>query len=114
MAVKGTQSGFSWAEIEEEQKHDTSIRPVYLAEWNNKKPSPAVLHKMDTKPKQLTKQHRCLSLQRGVLFWSIIDPRDEEEIRQLVVPKSLQRRVYESQHKHSGHFVKQSTLELMR
>lgn len=42
------------------------------------------------------------------------DPRDGEEIQQLVVPESLQRRVYESQHEHGGHFAEQSTLRLMR
>lgn len=44
----------------------------------------------------------------------ILDPGDGGEIWQLIVPESLRKKVYEGEHKHGGHFVSKSTLELMR
>ena len=113
-AIKGTVSGFSWPEIEQEQKRDPSVWPVHSAVWNHRKPTLSEIRDMDPKLKRLSQQFERLSLQKGVLFRSVSNPRDGEEIRQLIVPGSLQRRVFESQHEHGGHFAEQSTLDLMR
>lgn len=64
--------------------------------------------------KKLARQFTRLKLKKGVLFRTIFDPRDGEEICQLVVPEPLRYKVYESQHDHCGHFGKRSTLEHMR
>ncbi len=49
-----------------------------------------------------------------MLYRRILDPRDGEEIWQMVVPEPLQREVYEGQHEHGGHFGERSTLTRMR
>ncbi|KAL1270792.1 hypothetical protein QQF64_029808 [Cirrhinus molitorella] len=64
--------------------------------------------------KKLCKEFERLQLHRGVLFRCILDPRDGEKLRQLVVPVPLRRSVYDSQHDHGGHFGEKSTLTLMR
>lgn len=63
-------------------------------------------------PSELKKFER-LQLQHRVMFRCILDPRDGEKIRQLVGPVPLQCSVYDSQHKHGGHFVEKNTLTLM-
>ena len=107
-------SGFSWPEIEQDQKREPSVWPVHSAVWNHRKPTLSEIREMDPKLKQLSQQFERLSLQKGVLFCSVSNPRDGEEIQQLIVPGSLQRRVFESQHEHGGHFAEQSTQDLMR
>lgn len=112
-AIKGTVSGFSWPEIEQEQQRDPCVWPVHSAVWNYRKPTLSELRDVDPRLKRLAQQFERLSLQKGVLFRSVCNPRDRDEIRQLIVPESLQHRVFESQHEHGGHFAEQSTLELM-
>ncbi len=64
--------------------------------------------------KKLARQFIRLKLKKGVMCRTIFDPRDGEEICQLVVPEPLRYKVYESQHDHCGHFGERSTLERMR
>uniref|UniRef100_A0A3B1JKD5 Gypsy retrotransposon integrase-like protein 1 n=1 Tax=Astyanax mexicanus TaxID=7994 RepID=A0A3B1JKD5_ASTMX len=107
-------SGYSWGEIEEQQKCDPDIRPVYSAVLRGKNLSPAEQRAMTPKLRKLSKQFDRLKLRHGALFRCICHPRDGEGVWQLIVPESLQRKVYESQHEHGGHFGERSTLEMMR
>ena len=50
-AIKGTVSGFSWSEIEQEQKRDPSVQPVHSAVWNHRKPALSEMRDMDPKLK---------------------------------------------------------------
>ncbi len=69
---------------------------------------------METQQKKLARQLEHLKLRHQVLFRVIMDPRDGEEIWQLVVPESLREKVYEGVHEHAGHFGSRTTLEQMR
>ncbi|KAL7883683.1 hypothetical protein SRHO_G00013410 [Serrasalmus rhombeus] len=113
-SVKKRIVGFNWGEIQEHQKSDPNVEPAYCAVLNHTRPSPAEQLRMNPKLRKLTRQFDRLKLKKGVLFRTILDPRDGEEISQLVVPEVLQRQVYESQHEHGGHFGERSTLGLMR
>lgn len=113
-AVRAAVNGFSWSELEMEQRKDPRVQPALTAVQNQQKPTGMSLHQADPKLQRLFKQFDRLSLHKGVLFRTITDPRDGERIRQLVVPENLQRRVYEGQHDHGGHFGERSTLETMR
>lgn len=106
--------GYNWSDIGEQQKIDPKIAPVYQAVLTNKFLSPVEQRNMDVESKKFARQFIRLKLRAGVLFRTIFDPRDGEEICQLVVPESLRYKVYESQHDHCGHFGKRSTLERMR
>ncbi|KAL6487816.1 hypothetical protein MHYP_G00044420 [Metynnis hypsauchen] len=106
--------GYSWAEIQEQQKSDPNAEPIYRAVMNDRRPTRAEEQRMSPSLRQLTRQFERLRLQKGVLFRIILDSRDGEGISQLVVPEMLQRQVYESQHEHGGHFGERSTLGLMR
>lgn len=113
-AVRAAVDGFSWTELAMEQKKDPMVQPVLAAVQEQQRPPGASLRLADPKLQRLFKEFERLSLHKGVLFRTITNPRDGEETRQLVVPKSLQRRVYEGQHDHGGHFGERSTLETMR
>ncbi|XP_052392086.1 uncharacterized protein LOC127939541 [Carassius gibelio] len=106
--------GYSWSDIEEQQKIDPHIAPIYRAVLTNKNLSPVEQRNMDVELKKLSRQFTRLKLKKGVMFRSIFDPRDGEEICQVVVPEPLRYKVYESQHDHCGHFGERSTLERMR
>ncbi len=106
--------GYSWSDIEEQQKIDPHIAPIYHAVLTNKNLSPVEQRNMDVELKKLARQFIRLKLKKGVMFRTIFDPRDGEEICQLVVPEPLRYKVYESQHDHCGHFGERSTLERMR
>ncbi len=127
MSVTRKVPGYSWSDIEEQQKIDPHIAPIYRAvvtnknlspveQWNitNKNLSPVEQRNMDVELKKLARQFIWLKLKKGVMFRTIFDPRDGEEICQLVVPEPLRYKVYESQHDHCGHFGERSTLERMR
>ncbi len=106
--------GYSWSDIEEQQKIDPHIAPIYHAVLTNQNLSPVEQRNMDVELKKLARQFIRLKLKKGVMFRTIFDPRDGEEICQLVVPEPLRYKVYESQHDHCGHFGERSTLERMR
>lgn len=106
--------GYSWSDIEEQQKNDSNIAPIYRAVLINKNLTPSEQRDMDVELKKLARQFIRLKLKKGVLFRTILDPRDGEEICQLVVPEPLRYKVFESQHDHCGHFGERSTLERMR
>uniref|UniRef100_A0A3Q3K5F3 Gypsy retrotransposon integrase-like protein 1 n=1 Tax=Monopterus albus TaxID=43700 RepID=A0A3Q3K5F3_MONAL len=106
--------GYSWDDVEQQQKTDPHVAPVYRAVLVNKNLHPAELRNMDVELKKLARQFTRLQLKKGVLYRTVFDPRDGEEICQLVVPESLRHKVYESQLDHCGHFGKRSMLECMR
>ncbi|RXN33232.1 Transposon Ty3-I Gag-Pol poly [Labeo rohita] len=113
-SIRGEINGYSWSEIGKQQKTDPAIGPIYKAVSENKRPSRMDYSCMEPKQKKLAKEFDRLKLRQGVLFRRIIDPRDGEEIWQMVVPGPLQREVYEGQHEHGGHFGERSTLTRMR
>ncbi|MCI4388617.1 hypothetical protein PGIGA_G00087940 [Pangasianodon gigas] len=113
-SIRGEINGYSWSEIGKQQKNDPVIGPVYKAVSENKRPSRMYHSCMEPKLKKLAKEFDRLKLRQGVLFRRILDPRDGEEIWQMVVPEPLQREVYEGQHEHGGHFGERSTLTRMR
>lgn len=113
-SVRGEISGYSWSEIGKQQRNDPVICPIYKAVSEGKKPSRADQSCMEPKLKKLAKEFDRLKLRQGVLFRCILDPRDGEEVWQVVVPEPLQRDVYEGQHEHGGHFGGRSTLTRMR
>ncbi|XP_042624230.1 uncharacterized protein cuzd1.1 [Cyprinus carpio] len=113
-SIRGEINGYSWSEIGKQQKNDPVIGPIYKAVCDTKRPSKMHHSYMEPKMKKLAKEFDRLKLRQGVLFRRILDPRDGEEIWQVVVPEPIQREVYEGQHEHGGHFGERSTLTLMR
>lgn len=113
-SVRGEISGYSWNEIGKLQRSDHVICPIYKAVSENKRPKPENQSCMEPKLKKLAKEFDRLKLRQGVLFRRIFDPKDGEEVWQVVVPEPLQREVYEGQHEHGGHFGGRSTLTRMR
>lgn len=114
MSVTRKVPGYSWSDIEEQQKNDPNVAPIYRAVLKNKNLTPSEQRDMDVELKKLAIQFIRLKLKKGVLFRTILDPRDGEEICQLVVPEPLRYKVFESQHDHCGHFGERSTLERTR
>lgn len=112
--VRGQICGSSWEEMRELQMRDPDISPVLRALNACQKPMKEVLRAMNWTQRKLVGQWERLKTQHGVLFRCIRDPRDGEDVHQLVVPESLQRTVYESQHDHGGHFSDKGTVEALR
>lgn len=98
--IKAGVDGYSWSSICEQQKKDPCIAPVYTAVLENKRIVAHSFRSMGAQQKKLARQLERLKLKHLVLFRVITDPRDGEEIWQLVVPGSLQRKVYEGVHEH--------------
>ncbi len=113
-SIRGEINGYSWSEIGKKQRNDPVISPIYKAVSENKRPSGMDHSCIEPKLKRFAKEYDRLKLRQGVLFRRILDPRDGEEIWQMVVPEPLQREVYEGQHEHGGHFGERSTLTRMR
>ncbi|KAI5609495.1 hypothetical protein C0J50_9467, partial [Silurus asotus] len=113
-AIRGEISGYSWSEIGKQQRNDPLIFPILKVVTENKRPSRVDQNGMEPRMKKLAREFDRLKLRQGVLFRRILDPRDGEEIWQIVVPELLQREVYESTHEHGGHFGERSTLNKMR
>lgn len=112
--IKTGVDGYSWLSIGEQQKKDPCIAPVYTAVLENKRIVAHSLRSMGAQQRKLVRQLERLKLKHQVLFRVITDPRDGEEIWQVVVPDSLQIKVYEGVHEHGGHFGSRSTLEQVR
>lgn len=112
--IKKVLNGYNWDEIRALQRSDPLIGPIYHAVSKNERPSRARSQSMLPELKKLSREYERLQMHQGVMFRCILDPRDGEKIRQLVVPASLRRSVYDSQHEHGGHFGQRSTLTLMR
>lgn len=113
-AVKGKVSGYEWSEVQQLQTADSNICPVLGAVKMNTRPAREQVQGMGPVLKKLAYQWDRLKIRHGVLFRCIWDPRDGEEIWQLVVPDPLQKHVFEAQHDHKGHFSEKGTLEMMR
>lgn len=112
--VRGQICGHSWDELRGLQAQDPDISPVLAAMKTRDRPTKQVLHTMSWPQRKLVGQWERLKLQHGVLFRSLLDPRDGEEVNQLVVPVPLQRVVYEAQHSHGGHFRERGTIEALK
>ncbi|KAG1926094.1 interleukin-1 receptor accessory protein-like 1-A [Pimephales promelas] len=106
-AIRKGVDGYSWSSIKEQQRKDPCIAPVYNAVLENRKLVTRSFREMGTQQKKLARQLERLKLRHEVLFRVITDPRDGEEIWQLVVPESLQEKVYKGVHEHGGHFGKE-------
>lgn len=78
------------------------------------RPTKQVLRTMNWPQRKLIGQWELLKLQHVVLFWRLWDPRDGEEVSQLVVPVSLRWVVYETQRDHGGHFHEGTIVVLKR
>lgn len=113
-SIRKVLNGYSWDEIRELQRSDALMGPIYNAVSKARKPSGAGRQSMPPESKKLCREFERLQLHHGVMFRCLLDPRDGEKIKQLVVPAPLQRSVYDSQHEHGGHFGEKSTLTLMR
>ncbi|XP_034027647.1 uncharacterized protein LOC117511847 [Thalassophryne amazonica] len=112
--MKGQVLGYEWSEIQQLQKADPNIGPVLCAAKANVKPVGEQMRSMGPVLRKLVYQWDRLRVRQGALFRCIWDPRDGEEVWQLVVPESLCKHVFETQHDHKGHFGERSTLEMMR
>ncbi len=112
-SIKKVVNGYNWDEIKALQRSDPLIGPIYHAVSKNERPSRAGQQSMLPELKKLCREFEHLQLHQGVMFRCILDPRDGEKIRQLVVPVFLRRSVYDSQHEHGGNFGWKSTLTLM-
>ncbi len=112
--IKKGVDGYSWSSICEQQRKDPCIAPVYDAVLENKRLGARSFRSMGAQQKKLARQLERLKLKHQVLFRVITDPRDGEELWQLVLPESLRAKVYEGVHEHGGHFGSRSTLEQIR
>lgn len=112
--VKSKVVGQSWEEVSELQNEDLTVGPIRKAVIKGVRPTRDQKVQMESSLRKLADQWDRLRLRHGVLFRRIRDPRDGEVLWQMVVPESLRRRIYETQHEHGGHFGERSTLQMMR
>ncbi len=108
--IKRRLDGYNWSSIKEQQRKDPCIAPVYDAVLENRRLVTRNFRGMETQQRKLARQLGRLKLRYRVLFRVIMNPRDGEEIWQLVVPESLQKKLYEGLHEHGGHFGSRTTL----
>lgn len=87
------------------QKKDITVGVVLTAIKMGVRPNRTQLGTMNSMAKKLAGQWDRLTLYQWVLFRKIRDPRDSEEVWQLVVPESLRRQAYEAKHDHGGTLV---------
>ncbi|KAJ8416966.1 hypothetical protein AAFF_G00328440 [Aldrovandia affinis] len=113
-AVKGHFEGHSWEDLQHLQSQDPEVGPVIAALRAGNRPCKAPLREMSRAQRRLVGQWDRLKLQRGVLFRCLQDPRNGDDVRQLIVPELLQRQVYETLHDHDGHFSDASTINKLR
>ena len=109
--VRSQICGHSWEELRVLHVQDPDISPVLTALKAHERPAKQVVRTMNWPQRKLIGQWERLKVQHGALFRCVRDPRDGEEVCQLVVPVSLQRHVYEAQHGHGGHFRERGTME---
>ncbi len=112
--IKEGVDGYSWSSICEQQRKDPCIAPVYDAVLENKRLVARSFRGIGAQQKKLARQLERQKLKHQVLFSVITDPRDGEELWQLVLLESLRAKVYEGVHEHGGHFGSRSTLEQIR
>ena len=112
--VRSQICGHSWEELRELQVQDPDISPVLTALKAHERPAKQMVRTMNWPQRKLMGQWERLKVQHGALFRCVQDPRDGEEVRQLIVPVSLQRHVYEAQHDHGGHFRERGTMEALQ
>ena len=93
VAVTAKVSGHSWEELQQLQADDPVVGPIARAATCNARPNKGQLHEMTPDLKRLASQWDRLKVRHGVLFRCICDPRDGEEVHQLVLPESLRKRV---------------------
>lgn len=110
----GEVAGYDWEEVQILQKKDITVGVVLTAIKMGVRPNRTQLGTMNSMAKKLAGQWDRLTLYQGVLFRKIRDPRDSEEVWQLVVPESLRRQAYEAKHDHGGHFSGKSTINSMQ
>ncbi|XP_041849958.1 uncharacterized protein cuzd1.1 [Melanotaenia boesemani] len=113
-AVRAAICGHSWEEVCALQREDPDIGPVVKSVMRGVQPSGPQMKQMNRTQQQLYRQWERLFVQKGTLFRRLNDPRDGEEIRQLVVPTALQHQAFETQHTHGGHFSDRGTLCILR
>lgn len=113
-AMKAKSYGHSWEELQQLQAGDPVVGPMKLAVQRNDRPNKHVLQSATTEFKRLASQWDRLKIRHNVLFRCICDPRDGEEVHQLVLPESLRRHAFSMEHEHGGHFSDKSTLARMR
>lgn len=113
-AVKSQVNGHTFEELQRLQSQDSDIGPVIGMVRTGQKPPKAQIAEMSAPQRKLIGQWDRLTLRRGVLFRGLQDPRDGEEIHQVVVPKTLRRHVYETVHDHGGHFSDRGTTTKLR
>lgn len=113
-AVQGNVCGHSWDEFRRLQTGDPDVGPVFKAVRNGTPPNESKTARDEPDPKEAMWAGGAATAAEGCPVRCLHDPRDGEEVRQLVVPASLQRHVYETQHDHGGHFSERGTLQLLR
>ncbi|XP_041958650.1 uncharacterized protein cuzd1.1 [Alosa sapidissima] len=113
-AVTAKVYGHSWEELQQLQADDPSVGPLAIAVKRNARPNRHQLQEMPPALKRLSSQWERLKIRYGVLFRCLCDPRDGEEVHQLVLPECLQKHVFSMEHEHGGHFSDRSTLARMR
>lgn len=113
-AVTARVYGHSWEELQQLQTDDPVVGLMAKAAKSNSRPSKAQLGEMTPELKRLASQWDRLKIRHGVLFRCICDPRDGEEVHQLVLPGSLRKHVFSMEHEHGGHFSERGTLARMR
>ncbi|KAJ8401402.1 hypothetical protein AAFF_G00386330 [Aldrovandia affinis] len=113
-AVKGHFERHSWEDLQRLQSQDPEVGPVIAALRAGNRPCKAPLREMSWAQRRLVGQWDRLKLQRGVLFRCLQDPRNGDDVRQLIVPELLQRQVYETLHDYGGHFSDASTINKLR
>ncbi|KAJ8378736.1 hypothetical protein AAFF_G00236560 [Aldrovandia affinis] len=89
-AVKGHFEGNSWEDLQRLQSQDPEVGPVIAALRAGNRPCKAPLREMSRAQRKLVGQWDRLELQRGVLFRCLQDPRNGDDVRQLIVPELLQ------------------------
>uniref|UniRef100_A0A3B3QN89 Gypsy retrotransposon integrase-like protein 1 n=1 Tax=Paramormyrops kingsleyae TaxID=1676925 RepID=A0A3B3QN89_9TELE len=114
VATEGETYLWRWDEIRRLQMDDAEVGPTLRDVEQNNQPVGRQLKAMEPARRKLISQWDRLRLRNGVLFRRVADPRDGEEVHQLVVPETLRRLVYEAQHEHGGHFSARGTLQQMR
>lgn len=113
-AVKAKVYGHSWEEHQQLQADDPIVGPLIVAMKRGDRPDQHQLREIAPGFEKMSLQWDRLKMHHGVLFRFIRDPRDGEEVRQLVLPESLCKYVFSMEHKHGGHFSEKGVLARMR
>ncbi|XP_048858806.1 uncharacterized protein LOC125726484 isoform X11 [Brienomyrus brachyistius] len=87
------------------QRGDTAMARVWLYVDRGKEPTPRERVSEDGQVRTLLRQWGRLCVHQGLLCREVVDPKTREEVKQILVPSSLRKRVMAWVHDGAGHLA---------